>query len=460
MGSWCAASGLAHGAVGIAVAAAMAVVAARRPRRAGAVAILLVSFLGGLWTAAARAPGAPVLAHLAREVPICDLDGWVKEHAGGLGTILLVHQIRCSTRAGALDARGLVVVDGIAGSPGGAVVGQARLVPLGRSAFDGARRRLGAVAALTGADLSFSAPSSPLRRAAARVRSSLVDATRDLDPRRAALLRGLTIGDTSGMAERDTGRLRRSGLSHLVAVSGSNVAIVVGAIAWGLGWLGRTARVLCGAFGLLLYVAIVGPEPSVLRAAAMGGIALAALLYGRRARPLAALGVALIAVILLRPGMLFSVGLHLSAAATAGLVIWGGALAERLRPLPRPVRLVVAATVAAQWAVAPILLVVFGELSIVGPVANVLALPAVPPATVLGMGAGIAGSLSPVAGALLARLAEPFAGWILTVGTVGGHPWAAAILPPAPGWAVAPLVVGAALRTLRRAHLAPGSDNT
>jgi competence protein ComEC len=456
LGTWSGSSGLPDRRILLLGCLAIGCLGLRRPRRIAGIALLIACGLLGHMNASQRSPGSPLLTELAREVPICSLSGWVKEHSGGLGTVLSIESIHCPSVPLSRDGGiGTATIDGPVGEPGGTFMGEARLVPLGRSSFDGARRRLGAVASLASPDLTFERPRSPLRRAAAEVRRGLMEATQHLEPRRAALLRGLTIGDTSGMDPALTDAFRRAGLSHLVAVSGSNVAIIIGALAWLVRGAGRTLRISLAGVGLLLYVLVVGPEPSVLRAAAMGAIALAALLWGRRSEPLSALGLAVIVVIGIRPGMLFSIGLHLSVAATAGLVLWGAQLGDRFTSLPRPIRLVLGATLAAQLAVAPLLVVTFGQLSIAGPVANVLALGAVPPATVLGMIAGVLGAIGAPPAGLVARLAEPFAWWIVRVGEwTGVHPWSALDLPAFAGWVSAPVVVAAAILSARRGRLA------
>jgi competence protein ComEC len=215
--------------------------------------------------------------------------------------------------------------------------------------------------------------------------------------------------------------------------------------------LALSSRLVVALAGLVLFVLVVGPDPSVLRAAIMGGIAVVALAWGRTADPLHTLGLALIAVIAIRPGMIYSVGLHLSAAATAGIVVWTRPLAARLEALPSVVAIPFAATLAAQWAVAPIVIATFGRLSIVGPVANVLAIAAVVPATVLGLAGGVVDAVVAGWGSGLAQASSPFAGWILGVGDAfGGRAWAAVSLPR--WWAIVvaiPVVVSAG-RALRR----------
>jgi competence protein ComEC len=158
----------------------------------------------------------------------------------------------------------------------------------------------------------------------------------------------------------------------------------------------------------------------------------------------------LIGVIALRPAILYSAGLHLSAAATAGILLWTRPFARRL-PFPAPIALGLAVTLSAQLATAPLIAGLFGQLSIAGPLANLLALPAVPPATVLGLGAAVAGTLSPSLGQALARAAEPFVGWVLFVARVLGRPsWSAVTVPNWSGWIFGAIALVAALAVAGR----------
>lgn len=275
---------------------------------------------------------------------------------------------------------------------------------------------------------------------------SLESAFADEPHRPAALIAGLTIGDTSEVDYPTTETFRRSGLSHLVAVSGSNVAIVLAAIAIVTARLPLVLRCALGAVGLGFYVAVVGPEPSVLRAAAMGVVGLLAYVAGRRAAPLNGLGLAVIAVVAAKPELLFSIGLHLSVAATFGIVVWSQPIATALRRVPGLLRAPVAITLAAQIAVAPLLIATFERLSLVGPVANVLAAPAVPPATVLGLAAGIVGFVSAPLSRLVAAATTPFAEWILWVADhTAAWSWASVDVPAWIGLVLGVPLVGLAL---------------
>jgi competence protein ComEC len=120
--------------------------------------------------------------------------------------------------------------------------------------------------------------------------------------------------------------------------------------------------------------------------------------------------------------------------------------------VPATLAVTLAATASAQVAVAPILIGTFGQLSLVSPVANLLAAPAVPVATVVGLTAGVVATVYPEAGSLLAHCAGPFSSWILTVGRhFGAVSWAAIEVPTWWGWLVAVPVGMLALRTLQEA---------
>lgn len=422
----------------------------RRPMvRLPALVVLAIS-LGGL-AAAMRSSGEVAIARMASTVPQCDVEGRVLEHAGGLGTLVAVDLASC-TGFRIVERAGAAWLDGAVGYSGSMVSGRVWLLPLSNEPFDEARRRAGGMAALDAIDVEVSRPPSGPAGIAAAVRDGLTRSTEPLRGETGALLRGLTIGDTGDLAPGTVEHFRRSGLSHLVAVSGSNVAIVLGAVVLLAAPLPHRLRLaLCG-LALVLFVLIVGPEPSVLRAAAMGGIGLSALAWGRLAEPLHALGLAVLVVLAFRPSLVFSVGLQLSVAATAGIVLWTATLARCFGFLPRVVALGFAATMAAQAAVAPVLIGAFGQLPLSGPVANLLAMPAVAPATVLGLAAAVIGTFSETWGVAVARLAEPFSGWILLVGNkIGDLGWSSVPLPSATAWMMAvPVLVAAAAALVGR----------
>jgi competence protein ComEC len=310
-------------------------------------------------------------------------------------------------------------------APGERFVATGWLVPV---TLDSAAARAGAGANLQASrfetssadDLRVSFRSSLARSAGASMGAS-----------QAALLRGLVIGDKAAIGAADLAALRVTGLTHLVAVSGSNVAIVAGVALVALRRAGPRVSIPVAAAMLVAYVWIVGADPSVLRAAAMGGITIAGLIWGTRPEPITALGAAVILVLAVRPGLVVALGLHLSVAAVAGMVLLTGRIERVLHVLPRLIRIPLAASVAAQIAVAPLLAAAFGTVSLIAPVTNLAAAVAVAPATVTGLAAGALGWMHPRLGEMAAAVARPFVGWILSVARWGaGVSWALVEVTP------------------------------
>lgn len=437
-------SGAPSGPVLAAAGAAGALVLRRRPVVRLVATFVLAGALGAVG-AGLRAQRVSPLASLAHDVPSCELSARVVETTG-LGTLAAVRRLECEGWE-PLDRPGSVFLDA-RGPPGGEVRARGWLIPLTDEPFDIARRRGGGDAAFAPTSIEVGPPQKGVHALAASIRRGVRRATSSLGPRSEALMHGLTLGDTDSLDPVSIEHFRRAGLAHLLAVSGTNVAIVLGTVAWAARRLPHKVRVLAGVATLILFVGVVGPDPSVLRAAAMGAIGLMALGMNRTAEPLHALGLALVVLVGTRPELVGSVGLQLSVAATAGIVLWSGALARRLR-LPGFLAVPLAVTLAAQAGVAPVLIGTFGELSVVSPAANLLAAPAVAPATVLGIGAGLVGAIHPVLGTLAARPIAPLAAWITWVGDTCGAPgWAAVNLPRAAAWAFAIPLMAAVLVTL------------
>lgn len=266
-------------------------------------------------------------------------------------------------------------------------------------------------------------PANRVDRSTARVRTAFRAAAARLPPDSAGLLVGLAVGDESLLPADLGNAMRDSGLAHLTAVSGSNTSLVVLlAIAvanrFGVRW---QARIALGGAALACYVCLVRPQPSVLRAAAMGVIALLALTRGGRRGGIGALAGAVIVLLAVLPELAQSMGFGLSVAATAGLLTCSGRVADWLAAsrlghwLPRPVVLAIAVSFAAQLATLPLAGAMGNGLSLVALPANLLAAPVVPYITVVGLvGALLAVPLAPAAG-VAATLAGPPAGYLAWV---------------------------------------------
>ncbi|HEU4355108.1 MAG TPA: DNA internalization-related competence protein ComEC/Rec2 [Actinomycetota bacterium] len=269
--------------------------------------------------------------------------------------------------------------------------------------------RRGIVAELSVGEAERLGPSSnPLIRAAQIVRGVVGRSIRSsFAPREAGLLLGLALGDDSGLDEGVERDFRATGLGHLLVVSGENVAMVLAPVL-GLGLalrLGRRTRFALGLGTVVFFVVLTGAEPSVLRAGVMAGLALTGTVLGRPGGAASALCGAVVALLVIDPALVWSVGFQLSVVATASMVALATSVAERLWFLPRPVALASGATLAAQLGVTPVLLFHFGEVPLVTAIANVLAFPAVSPALLLGLGAAGTGLVAPGVARPLAALA-------------------------------------------------------
>ncbi len=259
---------------------------------------------------------------------------------------------------------------------------------------------------------------------AARVRSLILDRLRPDADRGRALLAGFLLGDVSHMRTWEEETMRRAGLSHFVAVSGSNVALFLGAmflVAGPLGW-SSVRRAVLGLAGLVFFVLLIGPDPSVVRAATMAGLVLLARPFGLRPDIWRVIGVGVGLLLLVSPELAYSLGFQLSVAATAGVVVGTGWF-HNLRP--RWLATSLGAACGAQLAVAPILLLAIGQLPLWSPVANVAAAPLVVAATGLGGAGAVVGMEGLVeAGALVARAVLGIADLSSTLPQIG---WTAAL---------------------------------
>ncbi|WP_067461772.1 ComEC/Rec2 family competence protein [Actinomadura macra] len=286
---------------------------------------------------------------------------------------------------------------------------------------------LAAVVIVRGPPTVLGAPSA-VQRAAERVRARLRAAVEHLPSDQRAVLPGLVVGDTSRLDPELAEDFTTAGLTHLLVVSGANLAIVIGAVLGlcRLMGLGRRRAPPVAVLAVLCFVVIARPEPSVLRAAAMGLIGLLALLTGRQRQGLPALGAAVLLLLLIDPALARSYGFALSVLATGGLLVLAPPWRERLaRRLPGPLADALAVTAAAEVAVAPVLVMLSGELGVVSVFANLLAAPMVAPATLLGALGAITAIVCLPAARILVLPAGLAVGWIAWVArTAAALPYA------------------------------------
>ena len=257
--------------------------------------------------------------------------------------------------------------------------------------------------------------------ALAGLRSLLLDGLNDIVPEpEAALGAGILLGVRSAIAPDISDAFATAGLTHVVAISGWNIAIVAALVATAVRPLvrrpgGRWTTSALAAATVGGYVLLTGASPSVVRAALMAGAMLVARLGGSRAHAASALALAALAMLLAAPPVLWDVGFQLSLLATAGLVWFGASIEGRLRGWPAWIREPVALTLAAQLTTLPVILVNFERLSLVAPIANVLVVPFVPVAMLF---SAIASAVGLVDGIVHVPLAGEALTWLS-----GGAAW-------------------------------------
>jgi len=234
------------------------------------------------------------------------------------------------------------------------------------------------------------------------------------------LARGLVIGDDRDQPPEMVERFRTSGLSHLMAVSGQNVAFVIAAAGPVLRRAPPLSRWLLTVLLIAWFVVITRAEPSVLRAGLMAALGATAFALGRRNEPVRMLALAVVALLLVDPLLAWSVGFWLSVGATGGVTVLGPWLARRLRRLG-PLAVPLGITLGAQAGVALPSVLVFGRLSLVGTLANLVVM-------LYGLPACILAGAVPVLAPIVMMPVGVGVRWIDAVATIG------AVVEPGPPW--------------------------
>jgi competence protein ComEC len=240
----------------------------------------------------------------------------------------------------------------------------------------------------------------------------------------AGLAAGILIGLRDRVDRALAGDFTTAGVSHVVAISGWNIAIVAAVVGAVAGRAGRRRRAVITALAVIAYVVFAGASASVLRAGVMAGVVLLARETGRAGRAAAALGWAVALLLLADPALVADAGFQLSSLATAGLIAWATPITARLERLaggrlPRWLAESLGVSFAAQAATLPIVLAAFGRLALISPLVNLAIVPIVAPAMAVGLVA-LAG------GALVLAGAPPMVGAVLAL----------------PGWVALRLMVG------------------
>ncbi len=328
------------------------------------------------------------------------------------------------------------------------------VVPGDRVVVDGAVRerpdspygeyllRVGAVGTLMSRTLEVEpAPDDPGRRLEGLRRGAAEALTRVLPEPEAGLAAGILIGLRDRVDRDLAAAFTTAGVSHVVAISGWNIAIVAAAIAAMAGRLGRRRRSVVTILAIVAYVAFAGASASVIRAALMAGVVLLARETGRAGRAVSALGLAATMLLISDPKLIGDAGFQLSSLATAGLIAWATPLTAWIEAtgrgrVPRWLAESLGVSLAAQAATLPIILVSFGRLALLSPLVNLVVVPLVAPAMAAGLVALVGGIVllagaPPVVGAIVAAPA-----WVIlrilvaVVEAAAALPFASVTLPP------------------------------
>lgn len=282
------------------------------------------------------------------------------------------------------------------------------------------------------------------QRVVAATHQGLRDAVADRAAPSRALVPALVVGDTSAVDPDMEEAFRASGLLHVMAVSGSNLTLLLAFLLTAAKLLGVRGRLLhvVTAAGVLVFVVLCRTEPSVLRAAAMGAVALSSLMAGAGSGPrrgLRSLAAASLVLLLVDPWLARSVGFLLSVSATAGIVLWATRWSQAMeRWAPGWLAQAVCVPLAAQLATGPTSVALSGDVSAVGLLANMAVGPLVGPATVCGFAAAGLGLVWPFGAELVAWPAALAARGIVAVAEASAAaPGATLWWPPgAPGVAL------------------------
>src|SRR3954454_13299151 len=326
--------------------------------------------------------------------------------------------------------------------PGDQVVVEGAIRPRPDSPYGEYLERIGAIGTLESRTLTVaSVPDDPGRRLEGLRRGAGDALTTVLPEPEAGLAAGILIGLRDRVDRDLAAAFTTAGVSHVVAISGWNIAIVAAAIAAVTGRLGRRRRSIVTILAIVAYVAFAGASASVVRAALMAGVVLLARESGRAGRATAALGWAATLLLVSDPALIGDAGFQLSSLATAGLIAWATALTDWFGTLgggrvPRWLAEALGVSPPAKAATLPIVLVSFGRLAILSPLVNLVVVPLVAPAMAVGVvalggGAMVAGGGPAVIGAVLAA-----PGWVVlrilvtVVETAARLPFASVTLVP------------------------------
>lgn len=251
-------------------------------------------------------------------------------------------------------------------------------------------------------------------RLANAVHRALLRSTAHLPPDARGIALGVALGDRGAIDDLLAEDLRAAGLSHLTAVSGQHVALLVAMTAPILGRLSARQGAVATLTLLAGFVILTRGEPSVLRAAAMATVVTLVRARGRHAVAVRVLAVVVVVLVLVDPMLVWSVGFQLSVAATTGIVLGASRLTARL-PGPRPVAAALGISLAAQVAVTPLVIIHFGVMPLVGLGANLAVVPVIGPLMGWALAAGLLAGGVPSLAEVVHLPTMVLAGWVARV---------------------------------------------
>lgn len=284
----------------------------------------------------------------------------------------------------------------------------------------------------------------------AALRAALAVPLRTLIPEpEGGIVLGIVLGERGGISRDLRTAFAVTGTTHILAISGFNMTLVAAATTMALrGRVPAAVTAIVTVLSVGAYSVLVGPQPSVVRAALMAAVGSIGLALGRPGVAANALGAAVALMLLVDPRALDDVGFLLSVSATAGLIAWERAVRVRLARLPSWMAEGLAATIAASTPTIPIVAAVFGRISLVSPVANLFAVPLFAPIMVFGAATAVTGALASPAAWPLAMAAYASAlVFRRGVEVAAAVPLAAIAVPPGTGTglAVAAVLAGGSL---------------
>lgn len=250
-----------------------------------------------------------------------------------------------------------------------------------------------------------------------KLRSQIIDFySKSMPEPHSSLISGMTLGSKANIPGNFWDKLKQTGTAHVVVASGMNVSLVAGfLLSIFLLVLPRQKAIVASLAGIWFYALIAGLDPPLIRAAIMGTLALASVLFGRLNVSIRALVISAYLMLVINPQWIFDIGFLLSFSATLSLILFERKILKHLKIVPGIFREGLSTSISAQILVAPILFVTFGNFNILSPIVNALVIWTVPLITIIAMVAGLVGIVFLPLGSLILYLSYPLTLWFIGV---------------------------------------------